>query len=171
MKRSLLTAVLLLGTAASALAQIEKDDLKKLAQAGLSDDTVIGFVKSHGPVAPLSADDLADLKKAGMGEKALAFLVSPPTQSQTAQPPSTSTTYASPNVVYSYYDYSYPYYFPTYTYPYSYPYSYPYFGFGVDFYSRGRDFRGFHHEFGNRGFGSRGIGGHGSGGRGFGGRR
>jgi len=168
MRKSLLSAALLLVTAASALAQIDKDDLKKLAQAGLSDDTVIAFVKSHGPVVPLLPDDLAELKKAGMGEKALTFLVSPPTKDQTAPAPSTSTTTASSNVVYSYYEYPYSYYYPSYAYPYYYPYSYPYFGFGFDFYSRGRDFGGFYHSFGNRGFGSHGFGG---GGRGGGGRR
>src|SRR5690349_4713353 len=119
MKKSLLSAALLLGIAASALANVGKDDLKTLAQAGLSDDTVIAFVKSHGPLAPLSPDDLAELKKAGMGEKALAFLVRPPTKDQSAQAPSTSrmyepstsTTAASSNVVYSYYDYPYSYYY------------------------------------------------------------
>jgi len=166
MKKSLLSVALFLGTAASALAQVGKDDLKKLAQAGLSDDTVIAFVKSHGPIALLSADDLAELKKAGMGEKALAFLVSPPTKDQTAPAPSTPTPNASSTVVYTTYDYPYSYYSPTYAYPYYPLYSYPYFGFGVDFYSRGRDFGGFHHDFGNRGFGGRGFGG-----RGFGGRR
>ena len=159
MKQFLLSVALLLGTAASALAQVGKDDLKKLAQAGLSDDTVIAFVKSHGLLALLSADDLAELKKAGMGEKALTFLVSPPTKDQTAPAPSTSTPYASSNVVYSYYDYPSSYYFPAYAYPYYYPYSYPYFGFGVDIFSRGRDFGGFRHGFGSRGFGGRGFGG------------
>jgi hypothetical protein len=168
MKSPLLSAALLLGMVASALAQVGKDDLKKLAQAGLSDDTVIAFVKSHGPVAPLSPDDLAELKQAGMGEKALTFLVSPPAKDQAAPATSTSTTYASSNLGYSYYDYP-NYYYSSYAYPsYYYQYSYPYFGFGVDFYSRGRDFGGFHHGYGNRGFASHGFGG---GGRGGGGRR
>jgi len=164
MKKSLLSAALLLGIAASALANIGKDDLKTLAQDGLSDDTVIAFVKSHGPLAPLSPDDLAELKKAGMGEKALTFLVGPPTKDQSAQAPSTSTTVASSNVVYSYYDYPYSYYYPSYAYPYYYPYSYPYFGFGVGFYSRGRDFGGYRYGYGNRGFGGHSFGGHGFGG-------
>src|SRR5688572_14356626 len=58
-----------------AAADVTKDDLKKLALAGLSDEVVLAFVRANCPVQRLSADDVVELKRAGLGEKALAAVV------------------------------------------------------------------------------------------------
>ena len=64
-----LAAVLLLSAACTA--EVTKEDLKKLAGAQVSDSVVIAYVRSHGPMPKLSAQDFIDLKTAGVSEKGL----------------------------------------------------------------------------------------------------
>ena len=64
-----LAAVLLLS--AASFAEVTKEDLKKLAAAQVSDSVVIAYVQAHGPMPKLSAQDLIDLKNAGVSEKVL----------------------------------------------------------------------------------------------------
>jgi hypothetical protein len=66
-----------------ASAQTSKDDLKKLAKAGLSDEVLIAFVRSHGGADKLSSDDLIELKDAGVSDKVLASLLAPPDEPRT----------------------------------------------------------------------------------------
>ena len=61
-----------------AAADVTKDDLKKLALAGLSDEVVLAFIRANCPVQRLSADDIVELKQAGLGDTALAAVVGGP---------------------------------------------------------------------------------------------
>jgi len=64
-----LAAVLLLS--AASFAEVTKEDMKKLAEARVSDGVVLAYVHSHGPVPKLSAQDLIELKNAGVSDKVL----------------------------------------------------------------------------------------------------
>ena len=127
-------------------AQVTKEDLKKLAAAGISDDVIVSYIKANGGVARLSADDVIELKQAGATEKVLSVALgttpasSAPaaesrnyTAERTYDTPSTTyvynTTpasyYTTPAVSYSI-GFGYPYY-----YPYYYSSCYPrYYGYG-----------------------------------------
>ena len=39
--------------------------------AGISDEVVVTYIRTHGPVAKLTPDDLVELKKAGASDKVL----------------------------------------------------------------------------------------------------
>jgi hypothetical protein len=155
MKTFLLATGFLAAMATAAGADVSKEDLRKLAQAGIGDDTILAFVKSHGPVAPLSSDDLAELKKSGLSDKVLKTLASSPAgvppvpasaagteKSPTVTSPQPTTTYMYEGPDSYYYPYSdYPGYYPYY---YSYPGFYPSFGFNFRFGPRARFFAPFH---------------------------
>ncbi|HTF57940.1 MAG TPA: hypothetical protein VK661_11975, partial [Planctomycetota bacterium] len=92
--RAILTLVLLAVAPAFAAAQASKEDLKKLAKAGLSDDVIVAFLKANGGAVKLSSDDLVDLKSAGLSDKVLAAMLAPaekakelPTQPATTEAP------------------------------------------------------------------------------------
>lgn len=74
--KNVIIAVAVLGLAAApALADVSREDIKKLAAAGVSDDVIIAFIKANGPAPKLSADDIVDLKKGGVSDKVVeAFL-------------------------------------------------------------------------------------------------
>lgn len=56
---------------AALFGEVTKEDLKKLAGAQVSDAVVIAYVRSHGPMPQLSAQDLIELKSAGVSDKVL----------------------------------------------------------------------------------------------------
>lgn len=144
MKKIAMTLALLAGLPLALSADVTKEDLKKLAGAGVSDDVILSYVKANGPVVRLSAADIVELKQAGASEKLLAaVLTSTPAPAPAAPAARTSTNtytapaassyaydstpyYYSPSAYYS--DYS-PYYYPTY----AYPYYGPWFGVGFSF--------------------------------------
>jgi hypothetical protein len=121
-----------------ALANVTKEEIKKLVSAGISDEVILTYIRTHGPVVPLSADDLVDLKRAGAGDRLLAGLVGSPATPAAAQAPappvvaapaapagSYTETVVAPSYAYvspAYYA-GYPYYYSSYYYPY-YPYYY-----------------------------------------------
>jgi hypothetical protein len=76
MKRLLLALGMLCALGTAAFADIGKEELKKLARAGISDDVILSYVRSQGPVARLSADDVIELKAAGLSDGLLTTLVS-----------------------------------------------------------------------------------------------
>ena len=76
MTRLLLALAMLCCLGGTAFADIGKEELKKLARAGISDDVILSYVKSKGPVTRLSADDIIDLKAAGLSDGLLTTLVS-----------------------------------------------------------------------------------------------
>jgi len=75
--RTVLALVLLAVAPAFAAAQASKDDLQKLAKAGLSDDVIIAYLKANGGAAKLSSDDLVALKTAGLSDKVLTAMLAP----------------------------------------------------------------------------------------------
>ena len=86
------TLALLLLMASTAFADVGKEELKKLAQAGLSDDLILGYVRHKGPVVRLSADDLLELKKSGLSDSLLVSLL--PHQAPEPKPASTDAATA-----------------------------------------------------------------------------
>ena len=85
-------------------ADVDKEELKKLFQAGLSDDLILSYARSKGSVAKLSVDDVVELKKAGLSDGLLANLLR---LSEPAPAPVPATTSAAvqrllsdPDIVY-----------------------------------------------------------------------
>lgn len=156
-----------------AWADVTKEELKKLANAGVSEEVIISYIKANGPVAKLSADDLVELKRAGLTEKALAAAVATPTPSSTGTSIVENRTYTAPTTVvyprssyYGSYDYYRPYgyyygsyYYPSYSHLNRHYYS-PHHGTGrYGHYGSGHS-GGLHHGGGHHGGGHHG-GGHG----------
>jgi hypothetical protein len=107
---------------------VTKEDIRKLLDAGVSDSTIIEYIRANGPAEPLSVDDVTDLKKAGAGDSVLRAMLdsSRATDAVTPSTDRSTTTYSSTSPSYSYYS-SYPSYsYPSYSY-YSTPYYYPYY--------------------------------------------
>jgi hypothetical protein len=75
MGRVILTVGVLSQLSLAAFADVGKEEIKKLAQAGLSDDLILNYVRFKAPLARLSADDVVDLKKAGLNDSLLANLM------------------------------------------------------------------------------------------------
>jgi len=97
MKRFLLALGTVCALGATAFADIGKEELKKLARAGISDDVILSYVRSKGPVTKLSADDIIELKAAGLSDGLLSTLVSlaEPAPSKPAEPAPPSSTAAA----------------------------------------------------------------------------
>ena len=75
--KKLLSTLLLAGFApAAAFADVTKEEIQRLLAAGVSDEVVLSYIRQHGPVDRLSADDLVDLKAAGAGDQVLSALLS-----------------------------------------------------------------------------------------------
>lgn len=78
MKKLALALGLLAVAPLAASADVTKEDIKKLAAAGVGDEVILAFIRSNGPVVRLTADDIVELKQAGAGEKVLSALVGGP---------------------------------------------------------------------------------------------
>ena len=109
MKKLALAITILAALPLAAMAQVSKEDLKKLAAAGISDEVILSYVKANGGVARLSAEDVIELKQAGASEKLLSTVLgtsssSAPAYAPKAPPTSTYTTdnYAPPSTTYVY---------------------------------------------------------------------
>ena len=76
MSKTILSLAFLAAAPLAAVAQASKDDIKKLAGAGVSEEVIVAYVRSNG-VPKLTADELIELKNAGVGEKVLTVLASP----------------------------------------------------------------------------------------------
>ena len=111
MKRLVLALATVCALGATAFADIGKEELKKLARAGISDDVILTYVRSKGPLTKLSADDIIELKAAGLSDGLLSTLVSmaEPAASKPAGPPAptpsttaeaTAKLLSDPSVVY-----------------------------------------------------------------------
>ncbi len=137
MKKLAWTLTLLAALPYALSAQVSKEDLKKLAAAGISDDVILSYVRANGPVVKLSAQDVIELKQAGASEKVLSVaLGNAPAPAPAYQPsydqPLPKQTYTQPSTAYGV-DSSPYYYQPSVSYaayvdaPYYYP-SYGYYG-------------------------------------------
>src|SRR5579859_7115381 len=123
---------------------VTKEDVKKLVAAGVSDDVIVDFIRFHGPVSPLSTEDLLDLRAAHVSAKVLAAMIEAVSSPGEEVEPAASSTVPWYYPYGQYYDYYYAPYFwwylgpgyfhrhhPPYRYPYgyrspSYPYGYHY---------------------------------------------
>jgi hypothetical protein len=76
MKKVVATLASVLLLSAASTAEVTKEDLKKLAAAQVADRVVVAYVRSHGPMPKLSAQDLIELKNAGVSEKVLEEVAS-----------------------------------------------------------------------------------------------
>ena len=62
-------------------ADLTKDDLRRLASLQVSDEAILLVVRAAGPVEPLSAADLLELRRAGLSARVVEYLAttsSPP---------------------------------------------------------------------------------------------
>jgi len=132
MKKFALAVAILAAAPLAATADVTKEDIKKLVAAGISDDVIMSYIRTNGPVAKLSADDVVELKQAGASEKVLAAAMGAPAaapapRAETVERvverpvyvPQTSYVYSTPS--YAYPSYSYvsgydPYYYRPYYY-------------------------------------------------------
>ena len=55
-------------------ADLTKDDLRRLAALHVSDEAILLVVRAEGPVEPLSAADLLDLRRAGLSARVVEYL-------------------------------------------------------------------------------------------------
>jgi hypothetical protein len=170
----LLASVVLLAEPASPRRYSNRlmNDVVQMTRAGLSDSTIIAYVKARrSRLADVSADDLISLRQAGVSEPVVAYIAGAvgieggeydrdsqmDYQSQSDEGGTTAVEPSYPVDGYDgYYSYGYPYW-----YAWGYPYWYGYWpGFSTSVFIGGR-FGGFHGRF-HGGF----HGGHGGGGRG-----
>jgi hypothetical protein len=137
-----MTALLAFLSLLTTTPDLTKEEVKRLVAAGISDDVIVEYVRKNGPVQPLTAQDLIDLRQANVSEKVLAAMLEPaPSQAQESGTAYTTTYdsypwyYPSAYFSFGYYagPYAYPYYYryPYYGYPYyRYPYySHPYYAY------------------------------------------
>lgn len=108
--RTLIAALLMLCSALPAMADVTKEDVRKLVNAGISDKVIVQFVQTNGPVR-MSVDDLTDLKKIGASEAVLGALVA---GIKTPRPETQTTVVVEPAPVVYYYYGPYYYYRPYY---------------------------------------------------------
>lgn len=159
------TIAALFALAAPAMAQeASKDDVIKLARAGISDGVIVAFLDARGGVPLLTADDIVELKSAGVSDTVIAHMMTtaPPPRSTsektrvvTAERPS-ATGCGSAGVVWAtprYVDYYLPEYYGYSWFP---SYGYRTYGYGGHHYGYG----GAHHYGGHSYNGHHGGGGH-----------
>jgi hypothetical protein len=120
---------------------ITKEDVKRLVAAGVSDDVILEFIRTHGPVAAMTAEDLMELKKANVSEKVLSALVAASTAPPSASPePKENSALPYESWWYTPYGYPYEYYYGPYFWLYSgplyrrYPYRYGYTPYSYRYY-------------------------------------
>lgn len=77
MRKILLGVSALAMMASAAWADVTKEDVKALLQAGVSEGVIVSYVNDHRPVRYLSREDLLELKLAGASNGLLAFLTGP----------------------------------------------------------------------------------------------
>lgn len=71
MKKVMLAFAFLASVPLAAAADVSKEDIKKLVAAGISEDVILTYIRTHGPVAKLTSDDMVELKQAGASQKIL----------------------------------------------------------------------------------------------------
>lgn len=153
MKSIGLSIALLTALPLAAEAGTTKEDIKKLAKAGVSDDVVLSFIRANGTIPNLTSDDVVELKAAGVSDRVLSALM---TTARREEPVRTETrtevverkVYVPSTAVYYYDDCAPRYYYSCYPYTY---YSYPSWSVGVYYgggYSYRRGWGGYYYRFG-----------------------
>ena len=131
---ALLAGILSSLLAAGLLADVGKDDVKRLLQAGIAEQTIVEFIRKNAPAEPLSVEDITELRNAGAGDAVINAMLGVSrtsdavTRSSYGQP---ENSYSNGTTVEESYSYPAPAYYPSYSYssyyyP-SYPYYYPYY--------------------------------------------
>jgi hypothetical protein len=54
---------------------VTKEEVIRMAAAGVSDEAITSFLRSHGPVAVLSPDDVMDLREAQVSEAVIRAMI------------------------------------------------------------------------------------------------
>jgi len=110
---------------------VTKEDVRRLLNAGVSDQTIVEFIRRNAPAEPLSVEDVTELKAVGASDAVLnAMLVASRTSDVVTPAPSSRNSYSSGSTTYVV-----PEYYPSYSYSYSYPgYSYPYYSSYTPYY-------------------------------------
>jgi hypothetical protein len=124
--KAILAAAFLMLSGSMILANVTKEDVKKLLVAGVSENTIVLYIRQNAPASPLTADDLIDLKGAGASDAVLNALQDASRTSASASSYSSAGSTTSPDYAPTTYYYSYPY---SYSYPYPYYYYYPYYSY------------------------------------------
>ena len=75
MKRGMLALAGLALLGGSAFADVTKDEIIKLKTAGLDDEVIVAHIKASGPVEKLSAEDIIELSKSGVGTDVLVAAI------------------------------------------------------------------------------------------------
>lgn len=150
----------LMSGSALATGDVTVDDVKKLARAGISEETILAFLKANPPSFRPTAQDIVDLKEAGVTPKVLVYLLEPKGGAHThaSTPASATASRETIRPVYVYstpsaYDYAWP--------RYGYWTYYPHYYFGGYGY-------GSHYGYGHHGYGHRLGGWHHGGGHSYG---
>jgi hypothetical protein len=78
------------------------EEVVKLARAGFSEDVIITKIKKNAKAFDLSADELLDLKKAGLSDNLIKFLLDPSQPYTPAPPPSPGSPAAPPPIAKKY---------------------------------------------------------------------
>jgi hypothetical protein len=55
--------------------QLSINDIKKMSQAGITDDKIIGTIHSTGSVYHLTTSDIQDLKAAGVSQRVIDYML------------------------------------------------------------------------------------------------
>jgi hypothetical protein len=100
MKSIILILGFLSALSGAVFADVDKEELKKLFQAGLSEDVILNYARSKGSVAKLSADDVVELKKAGLSDGLLASLLRLPTPAPASTSAAVQRLLSDPSIVY-----------------------------------------------------------------------
>jgi hypothetical protein len=124
------------------LADIGKNDVKRLLQAGIGEQTIVEFIRKNAPAEPLAVDDITELRNAGATDAVINAMLGASRSSVGPSDNANGTTvvdgYAYPVPAYSYSYASYPYYYyPYYYYPSRYYYRpYRYYPYNNYYYPR-----------------------------------
>lgn len=128
--KTLAALIILAAAPGFAAAQATKEDLKKLAKAGVSEDVILAYIKANGLASKPTSDDLVELKEAGLSDKLLAGILTPseatPSTVYVERPSGYATGYLSVNPSYAY---TSSYYTPTYVRYYTGSFSRPYYSY------------------------------------------
>ena len=140
---------LLIGILSSVLmgglpADIGKNDVKRLLQAGIGEQTIVEFIRKNAPAEPLTVDDITELRNAGATDAVINAMLEVsrtssygPSNNSYSNGTTVVEGYAYPAPSSSSYSYSYyPYYYypyPSYYRPYRY---YPYNSYNNYYYPR-----------------------------------
>ena len=89
-----LAGLLSVALAGPVFAEVSKVEISKLAKAGLDEAVILKYIEANGPVQPLSAQDLIDLKSEGVSDRIIAAAMSqarPAPAALPATPPAAAT--------------------------------------------------------------------------------